>query len=222
VKAKRTTLEWLEKATHAKLIALAVALFAGFGAVIGPQLAAWLGDAVSSRTLVRLLATATGALAVALVYIVLLRWRIELETEERKSRRLPSHDRDLFERYATHLGGSVFQFLREQDMGSSFLREQVIPFYVYNDEWKGPQFEFVDQELEESRKVLHGALVAFIYSMLHNTYADGDIVSMGLRDHDTDPKKFEVRDEMNALGHAAADAYENFVRLGRRRISENE
>lgn len=167
-----------------------------------------------------------GALAAAVVTVLGLEI---VETRkiaglERKlsSRRLPSGDRELLKKYVGLFNESLCRFLREQDMGAPFLAEIVDPLFQYGDSWKGVLFEFHDMELEAARQKLHGAVMAFFRAMVIDTYGEGRIVTMGLRDNETRPEMFEKRDRLNDLSSAAADGIEEFQRVGRRRLAESE
>jgi len=132
---------------------------------------------------------------------------------------LSGPDRALLGKFEAHFGGEAARFLRDQDMGRPFPREAARPFHRYKEQWKGPEFQFADRELEERRVRFHNALLEFIGMMIEHTYGDGAVYTMGLKEDDPDRSDLVVRDELNALRRKAAEAYDVLVRAGRRRLA---
>ena len=128
-------------------------------------------------------------------------------------------DRALLGKFEAHFGGDAIRFLREQDLGRPFPREAARPFHRYQEQWKGPEFQFADRELEERRVRFHNALLDFVGMLTEHTYGEGAVYTMGLKEADPDRSDLFVRDQLNALRRKAAEAYEALVRAGRRRLA---
>lgn len=153
-------------------------------------------------------------------------------------------DQKLFNRIRELLPrDGVIRFMRSFDYGAAFQRDihKDIWNFVSEFEYPDPDNEFHDQNLEELLKILipkitefNGALGQFTFPERHNpdwnridkvTHLDYQLAAESNSDEKN--KKLEervqrnkqIRDNINTLAQEVCDAYDDFVRLGRKTLA---
>jgi len=129
-------------------------------------------------------------------------------------------DLELFRRYAAHFqpDGHVLDFLRTHDMAVPFHEENIEPIRDYLNRWRGPNYEFLDENLEDVRKEFDEHLKEFFEELSAETFPSHrkSHFTMDFMDAEVRPEKWEAQKKLNSLSASTAAAYDEFFRLGQR------
>ena len=122
-----------------------------------------------------------------------------------------------------HPSGSVLQLLRDQDMAAPFLEKYVDPVFDYTDSWKGPNFEFLDEDIEEARLEFDALIRKFTGELAFKTTPDRHgFISMGFKDVEDRDYMWENQKILNGLSSETAKAFDAFYRIARIRFPNEE
>ena len=155
--------------------------------------------------------------------LVLLATLIGQEIASIRRSSVDSHDRALFDRFLEEFpsNGSSARFLNEQDIGSSFPRDDLDQLTQFTRDWGNAEHEFHDGELEKVRKKFLEAAKIFRSELSLNIFPiDGGWFSMDLQDFEDRPEKINKRDEFNKQATEVYEAHQELVRLGTRKLKK--
>jgi hypothetical protein len=134
-------------------------------------------------------------------------------------------DLTLAKKYFTHFhpSGPVLRFLREQDMAAPFRKESAEPLFIYTDTWKGPNFEFLDEDIEEARREFDVLVRKFTHELAMKTTPDRHgFVSMGFKDMEDRDYMWADQKILNDFSSESAKAFDAFYKIARVRFPNEE
>lgn len=139
-----------------------------------------------------------------------------------------THDTALFNEFLQVLPyDPAIRMLRDQDFSDSFDKRSLRQLFDFAWLWESVEKEFIDQELEAARKLLHEAATAFRQEVAGRTVpirVDGfvSVESDNLR-RDGHPRHPDVVEDgriLNELADPLAAQYESFVRLCKSKLAQ--
>ncbi len=115
----------------------------------------------------------------------------------------------------------VMTFLRENDFGSAFRFEELLELRRYVAERRGPEHEFLDQQIESARQRFLKAAQQFLGTLARYTVPTpkAGLFSIPGKWEDAPPETYQTAaDLINEAADAACAEYESLVRLARRKL----
>ena len=159
------------------------------------------------------------------IYLEYVRYQ-EIANLKQKDPPLTDHDRNLLERFRELFpsNGPVSLFLREHDIGNPYHVRCVEPIWNYCKEWVGPDFEFVDQDMERLHMVFDEKIRTFANKLSFSTYPHSreNMYTLGMKDLETRPEMIQLRDSLNEMGSEALEACEALMRVGIRKAQDSK
>ena len=115
------------------------------------------------------------------------------------------------------------KFIRESTFGFSFRDSDIAELEKFSYDRKGPEHEFLDEELESQRSELQRKLAVFLRHIGHNTYRTGpndDRLEVPGEWEINDPTRFhKAIDELGKAADEVCESYDAMIRLGRRKLA---
>ncbi|WP_434985306.1 hypothetical protein [Vreelandella zhaodongensis] len=135
-------------------------------------------------------------------------------------------DRKLFDRFLSEFPSNSrsVTLLKEHDFGNSYHDNNTDEIDRFVDTWNTAESEFLDDELEVTRKELYEKLYTFIYKLAQSSgyIGTGPILSAvpdAYRGEWEWPERVETRiNELNKLSTECYELHQQFVMLGRRKL----
>jgi len=135
-------------------------------------------------------------------------------------------DRALFAQFLRDFPstGAGAYFLKNQDLGASFRREELSQIFSFLDYWDDAGHEFFNAELEAKRRALYDDLRAFSNKLGSYAQSTGtsDVMSIGIDDLEYKPHLEEARWQLNDMSTKAYERHQELVRTGRRVLGPHE
>lgn len=115
------------------------------------------------------------------------------------------------------------RFIRESTFGFSFPDSDIAELEQFSYERRGPEHEFLDEELEHQRSELQKKLSVFLRHLGHNTYRtrpNNDRLEVPGEWEINDPVRFHnAIDELGKAADEVCESYDAMIRLGRRKLA---
>ena len=117
------------------------------------------------------------------------------------------------------------RWLRDHDFGGPIPLRMLDAIHVFNERSRDPDFEFINPELEQSRRQLLFATTGLTREIGAETYPAGHDAGGGIVNRippemrHQDPSRFrQIQERINNLADDVVKAYDNLIRLGRKKL----